>query len=308
MSDYKKRCKFAFSFETNIIISTTMKKALLTVVAAVMATSCVWGQSRPDGYLTAETRPDQYDFIHEPPALTNGSFAYDFYYYQWGREQRDDEALSAQALFDESAEIFEVFSQSNVLGIELTRETTPEIILLCERATTDVTTANTVVKNKYQRVRPFATFNEPSLKPWTDEEEAKTLSYPSGHSSRGYIFGLALCTVAPQHTTEIMNRAQAYALNRVICGHHWKSDTDASLLLAATISANIACTDAYQAQLKKAREEYSKIVSGAGTCIDAPSTDAAKRTAAIYDMNGRQLNAQPDNGIYIQDGEKHVAR
>ncbi len=66
-----------------------------------------------------------------------------------------------------------MFSQSNVLGIELTRETTPEIILLCERATTDVTTANTVVKNKYQRVRPFATFNEPSLKSWTDEEEAQ---------------------------------------------------------------------------------------------------------------------------------------
>lgn len=97
-------------------------------------------------------------------------------------------------------------------------------------------------------------------------------------------------------------------MNRVICGHHWKSDTDASLLLAATIFANIACTDAYQAQLKKAREEYSKIVSGAGTRIDAPSTDAAKRTAAIYDMNGRQLNTQPDNGIYIQDGQKRVAR
>jgi len=32
-----------------------------------------------------------------------------------------------------------------------------------------------------------------------------------------------------------MDRAQAYAMNRVICGHHWKSDTDASLLLAATI-------------------------------------------------------------------------
>ena len=59
-----------------------MKKYLLTAVAAILATSSVWGQQYPDGYLTDETRPKQYDFIHEPPALTSGSFAYDFYYYQ----------------------------------------------------------------------------------------------------------------------------------------------------------------------------------------------------------------------------------
>lgn len=70
-------------------------------------------------------------------------------------------------------------------------------------------------------------------------------------------------------------------MNRVICGHHWKSDTDASLLLAATMFANVVCTD---------------------------ETDAATRSAAIYDLNGRQLNTQPDNGVYIQDGEKRIAR
>lgn len=104
-----------------------------------------------------------------------------------------------------------------------------------------------------------------------------------------------------------MERAQEYALNRVICGHHWKSDVDASLVLAAAMFANVVCTDEYQAQLKKARAEYKRIIDG-GTHIDAPSTEAATRTAAIYDINGRQLNTQPDNGIYIQDGQKRVAR
>ena len=66
-----------------------------------MATSSVWGQKYPDGYLNDETRPKQYDFIHEPPALTSGSFAYDFYYYQWGRWQRDFDEVSAQALSDD---------------------------------------------------------------------------------------------------------------------------------------------------------------------------------------------------------------
>ena len=286
-----------------------MKKFLLTAVAAVMATSSVWGQKYPDGYLNDETRPKQYDFIHEPPELTSGAFAYDFYYYQWGRDVRDYDEVSTQALSDESAELYQVFGQDTIiLGIKLTYETTPEIIKLCERAATDVHIANTAVKNKYQRVRPFATFKEESLKPWTDEEEAKTLSYPSGHSSRGYMFALALCTVVPKYTTQIMNRAQEYALNRVICGHHWKSDTDASLLLAATMFANVVCTEEYQAQLKKAREEYNRIISGSGTRIEAPSADATTRSAAIYDMNGRQLNEKPNNGVYIQSGQKFVSK
>lgn len=97
-------------------------------------------------------------------------------------------------------------------------------------------------------------------------------------------------------------------MNRVICGHHWKSDTDASLQLAATMFANVVCTDEYQAQLKKARAEYKRIIDGGGTPINAPSTDAATRSAAIYDLNGRQLNTQPDKGVYIQDGEKRIAR
>ena len=285
-----------------------MKKVFLMAVAAVMATSSIWGQKYPDGYLNDETRLEHYDFIHEPPELTSGAFAYDFYYYQWGRHQRDNADVSELALYDEAAPLYDVFSIKRTIGVEMSPETTPEIILLCERAVTDVSSANTTVKNIYQRVRPFATFKEESLKPWTDEEEAKTLSYPSGHSSRGYIYALALCTVVPEYTSDIMERAQEYALNRVICGHHWKSDTDASLVLAAAMFANVVCTDEYQAQLKKARAEYKKIIDGSGTRIDAPSTDAAKRTAAIYDMNGRQLNAQPNNGIYIQDGQKHIAK
>ena len=72
-------------------------------------------------------------------------------------------------------------------------------------------------------------------------------------------FALALCTVVPEHTSEIMLRAQYYALNRVVCGHHWKSDIDASLLLASAMFANIVCTDEYQQQLVKAREEYKRV-------------------------------------------------
>ena len=78
--------------------------------------------------------------------------------------------MGEAALYDESAPLLDVFAP--VLGIELSYEKTPEILKLAECATNDVHKANTVVKNHYQRIRPFATFKEPSLKPWTDEDEA----------------------------------------------------------------------------------------------------------------------------------------
>ena len=76
--------------------------------------------------------------------------------------------------------------------------------------------------------------------------------------------------------------------------------------LSPTMFANVVCTEEYQAQLKKAREEYKNLI--AGTPIEAPSAEAATRTAAIYDMNGRQLNEKPNNGVYIQSGQKFISK
>ena len=159
---------------------------------------------------------------------------------------------------DEGASLYKVFDEETI-GITLSRRTTPEIIRLCERAASDANKANSTIKDEYQRTRPFVTFEEPSLNPDNDASKGESYSYPSGHATRGYAFALALCTVVPEHTSEIMLRAQYYALNRVVCGHHWKSDIDASLLLSSAMFANIVCTDEYQQQLVKAREEYKRV-------------------------------------------------
>lgn len=234
-----------------------MKKLLLAAVAVLVSLSS-WGQFLPSGYLTDETRPKDYAFILPPPSSTDGAYANDVYYYKWGRDKRANEELSEQALSDENASLYRLFGE-DIIGISLGRRTTPEIIRLCERAASDANKANSTVKDEYQRTRPFVTFEEPSLNPDNDASKGESYSYPSGHASRGYAFALALCTVVPEHTSEIMLRAQYYALNRVVCGHHWKSDIDASLLLASAMFANIVCTDEYQQQLVKAREEYKRV-------------------------------------------------
>lgn len=280
-----------------------MKKILLTAIVALTATSSAWAQY-PDPFLTDEQRPNGIEWIPAPPSTTGGDFYNDFYFYQWGKDERKEEWTAEWALWDEGVNLLNVFGPC--IDIELSHETTPEILKLAEAATTDAHRANFAVKNYYQRKRPFATFNEPSLKPEEDEEEALTYSYPSGHSSRGWMYALTLATVAPECTEELMVRARIYAIHRVVCGHHWKSDIDASLMLTAGIFANVVVSDAYQEQLKKAREEYKRIKE-ATTRVDAARQ--ADSSAAIYDMQGRRLDVAPVTpGVYVQEGNKFAVK
>ncbi len=259
----------------------------------------------PDGFLTDATRPDATQWLPEPPTLTGGDFANDFYYYQWGKTQRDGE-VGEMALSDESTPLYEIFSEA--MGIELSYANTPEIIFLAESATSDVRLSNKAAKNYYQRRRPFATFNEPSLKPEEDETEASTYSYPSTHAANGWMFALALCTVAPERTEEIMNRAREYALHRVVCGHHWKSDIDAALMLASGLFANVVATESYQQQLIKSRNEYATL-RGESTGISSAANINSHSSSPVYNLQGQQVNPQSNTRqVYIREGIKYISQ
>jgi hypothetical protein len=119
------------------------------------------------------------------------------------------------------------------------------------------------------------------------------------------MYALTLATVAPDCTESLMERARIYAIHRVVCGHHWKSDIDASLMLTAGIFANVVATDAYQAQLKKAREEYQRIRKEQSSGIKERTVTPTTSETPIYDLQGRQHNATPtEKGIYIQGNNK----
>ena len=276
-----------------------MKKLFLMAIAIITVTN-VCGQNKfADPYMTDEQRPNGLKWLPDPPKLTGADFTYDFYYYQWGRDQREDKKVSEQALFDERAPLDSVYER--ILKIDLGKETAPEIYLLCERAVSDVHAANKEVKNVWQRTRPFAQFKEPSLKPWEDEEEASTFSYPSGHSSRG---PNRQCSSGIK--SKFIPYRLSYALNRVICGHHWKSDVDASLMLAAGIFAAIVCTDGYQQQLVKARAEYEQIRKGMTNVPKATIVQHPAGTPA-YTINGTPAT-ESSRGIIIQNGQKTLRK
>lgn len=90
----------------------------------------------------------------------------------------------------------------------------------------------------------------------------------------------------------------------MVCGHHWKSDTDASLLLAAGIYAAVVSTDAFRQQLAKAEQEYKWLMADAAN-VQGTRRQAETTGAAIYDLQRRRLSTMPTApGLFIRDGQK----
>lgn len=71
-------------------------------------------------------------------------------------------------------------------------------------------------------------------------------------------------------------------------------------------SPMVVASDEFQAQLKKARQEYATL-KDASTSIKSHTSNRSNN-AAIYDLQGRQLNTEPSDGVYIQNGQKYVRK
>ena len=260
----------------------------------------------PEPFFSDETRLNPLYFLYDPPLNSispEGEFYNDWWFYEWGKTERE----FSYAVWDEAAELMseeELGVFNDVMGIEI-GDKVPEIMLLAQRATSDIYRANKVAKNHFKRVRPFAFYGEPSITPEMDEELAKEWSYPSGHAARGWMFALVLSSVAPERAEALAVRANTYAMNRVICGHHWKSDIDAGKTLAMVLFAAITGTMEYQEQLQKARAEYEKIANPDGTTsVRQKLSEQSKAVGRYYDLLGRRLESLPSHSLYIHNGRK----
>jgi len=245
----------------------------------------------PGPFLTDETRPNGIYFLPEPPENVKdsigGCFYNDWWYYQWGKGVRD-----LYAVKDEGVELLSEDEEgvfNDIIGLEF-GEKAPEILRLAQAATTDVHTATKALKKHFRCLRPFAFFGEPSITPEKDKELAREWGYPSGHAARGWMFAYVLSQVAPDRANALAQRAYTYAMNRVVFGHHWKSDIDAGQTLASVIFAAVSATDAYQKQLKKARKEYKRVKQTKGVQNDSTRPQTLGHS---YDLLGQHLKSLP---------------
>ena len=216
--------------------------------------------TKRDRFVADTDLPDASRFLPAPPEFMGDTFFPDYAWYFWGKEQRKDPSLAKSALDDYLlGDVDSMNTRFNCcLPVEIAPRKTPLTYRFLVRTANDSKKMNTTAKGYFHRLRPFVLFGEPSLAPGHDDLMGKTFSYPSGHSIRGYACAIALAFLFPERTEALVARSVLIADNRVVCGHHFKSDTEQSLPSAMAAILRLLAEPEFQDAVSEAREELGK--------------------------------------------------
>jgi len=162
----------------------------------------------------------------------------------------EEEAQANADAADES-----LFIYKTVLGEKFNAAALPVTAAFGKRVQHDEGVNTDPLKQVFKRVRPYNV--DKSLKP-ACKATPKDNSYPSGHSTAGYMAALTLIDMVPEQRDAILARADAYARNRLVCGVHYPSDIAAAKLLAYSTHAVMETNPQYQAELAAAKAELRK--------------------------------------------------
>jgi len=158
----------------------------------------------------------------------------------------------AQAKADDGNETPTIYNDA--MGLDL--KAMPATAKLLETVAHEAEAAADIAKVAFMRQRPWAA--DKTITTCTEAKPSKEFtSYPSGHAAIGYAMAAALVHVAPRYAPGILTRADEYALNRTICGHHYPSDTAASRVLAQSVADRLMGDPRLAGDIKAAREELA---------------------------------------------------
>ncbi len=169
-------------------------------------------------------------------------------------ENTRSDAQKAAAMADDKEETIFIFKQQ--LGDWFNAQTLPQTAAFGVRVKNDEGINTAPAKTGFARVRPYNL--DKTLHPIC-ATKIKDDAYPSGHATTGYLMALTLIDMVPEKRDAILARADDYANNRLICGVHYRSDIEASKLLAYTIHAVMANKPQYQQELAVARAEVQRL-------------------------------------------------
>jgi acid phosphatase (class A) len=194
------------------------------------------------------------------------------------------------------------------LGVTVSKEGTPHLYALISRISADAHHGAAYVKEEKYRQRPFAQAAEEdgagskySATCRPDEETTlnENSSYPSGHTTFGYLAGLVLAQVDPEDASKLIARGRQYSESRLVCNYHWYSDIQAGRELASAVYDTLQESSSYLADLKAAQEEF-KAVQAKGEAptkeykLVADKKATSEEVERLQAINDRLLNKDCD--------------
>ena len=141
------------------------------------------------------------------------------------------------------------------IGLNFDEASYPKTFALLAKAIHEGDVWCSFQKKKFNRARPFA--GDPRIKNW-DSHNSDHLSYPSGHSFCGTLFGLILAKIFPDQATAIIQRSQEIGWDRIVAGMHHPSDINAGRFLANIVFLELLNNPVFQAELAQAKQEAAE--------------------------------------------------
>lgn len=233
-----------------------------------------------NGYLKPDALPDSLALLPPPPAKGSMQEAADNDIWRklTALQSGPRGALATQDAELKFPKALQAFSCT--LGVEISEAHTPHLNMLMRRTLTDAGLATYKAKDKYQRERPFVAHKAPSCTPAEEAHLSKDGSYPSGHSSVGWAWGLVLGDVAPERREALKARGGSFGQSRAVCGVHWYSDVLAGRAVADATVEKLKTNPTFQAQLKAAQAEVAQ-ARAQGRTPDTATCQAQQAAQAL---------------------------
>jgi acid phosphatase (class A) len=107
-------------------------------------------------------------------------------------------------------------------------------------------------KKHFRRLRPREI--DPAIQPCIGDVAAD-LSYPSGHSTYGYLMGYLLADMVPSRREPLLRRAAGFARQRMVCGVHFPRDVWAGEIGAEWLIQKLRRNPRFIADRERAAQE-----------------------------------------------------
>jgi acid phosphatase (class A) len=207
------------------------------------------------GYLSAGEAPDTIRILPGPPATGSGREADDKAIFAATRSLKGDPRWD---LATADADLHPANGMADfacALGVTLDPQTAPTVATLFARISRDARTVIDPPKDRYARPRPYLADTSAPICVDKTDDLAKSFSYPSGHATQSWAWGLVMAELAPDRASEILMRARAIGESRIVCGVHYLSDVQAGRDAGGILVARLHAEPAFQADIAKARAE-----------------------------------------------------
>lgn len=152
-----------------------------------------------------------------------------------------------------------------VIGAGFDLKKLPATAKLLADVLNDQTVATSMAKDYFKRKFPVAAaMPGDSYTQWTCDDadrkpESRPLrSYPSGHATMGYTFGVVLASLIPEKAQLILARSADYAYSREVCGDHYHSDVEAGHVLGTAIGTLSLHNEVLKPEIEAARQELRR--------------------------------------------------